>query len=304
MSSPRASAMPAAAATAPMPVEGPGENRRRMARRREAGLLLLGLPALLLLALVFAWPVLRLLSLSVEGGTLEHFEKAALDGLYVSVLLDSLRIAALVTAICLLLAYPVAFWLSRAGRLGLGLGMFALLLPFWTSVLVRTYAWMVLLGRNGIINRMLRDWGWIEAPLPLLHNTTGVLIGMVHVLLPYMVLPIYAALLRVDPDLSRAAEGLGAPAWRSFLRVTFPLSLPGVSAGCALVFVLSLGFFITPALLGGGHVIMISMLIEQQVREFLEWPFAAALSTVLLLATLAIYALIGRLTRGARHATP
>ena len=111
-----------------------------------------------------------------------------------------------------------------------------------------------------------------------------------------------SVLLRIDPDLSRAAEGLGAPAWRAFLRVTFPLSLPGVSAGCALVFVLSLGFFITPALLGGGRVIMVSMLIEQQVREFLDWPFAAALSTVLLVATLAIYALIGRITRGARHA--
>jgi ABC-type spermidine/putrescine transport system permease subunit I len=210
----------------------------------------------------------------------------------------------MVTAICLVLAYPVAFWLSRAGRVGLAVGMFALLLPFWTSVLVRTYAWLVLLGRNGVINRALRDWGWIETPLPLLHNTTGVLVGMVHVLLPYMVFPIYAALLRIDPDLSRAAEGLGAPAWRSFLRVTFPLSLTGVSAGCALVFVLSLGFFITPALLGGGRVVMVSMVIEQQVREFLDWPFAAALSTVLLVATLAIYALIGRLTRGSRLATP
>ncbi|HWL83807.1 MAG TPA: ABC transporter permease [Roseomonas sp.] len=281
----------------------PGHNRRIIARRRERGLFLLAVPALLLLGILFAWPVLRLLAMSVEGGTLEHFRKAALDGLYVSVLLDSMKIAGIVMVICLVLAYPVAFWLSRAGRFGLAFGMFALLLPFWTSVLVRTYAWLVLLGRNGVINRALRDWGWIEAPLPLLHNMTGVLIGMVHVLLPYMVLPIYASLLRIDPDLPRAAEGLGAPAWRAFLRVTFPLSLPGVSAGCALIFVLSLGFFITPALLGGGRVIMVSMLIEQQVREFLNWPFAAALSTVLLVATLAIYALIGRLTRGSRLAT-
>lgn len=284
-------------------MSSPGEGRRTMARRREAGLLLLAAPALLLLGVVFAWPVLQLLALSVEGGTLEHFERAVLDELYVAVLWDSVTIGALVMLICLALAYPVAFWLSRAGRLGLAIGMFALLLPFWTSVLVRTYAWLVLLGRNGVVNRALRDWGLIEAPLPLLHNLGGVLIGMVHVLLPYMVFPIYAALLRIDPDLSRAAQGLGAPAWRSFLRITLPLSLPGVSAGCALVFVLSLGFFITPALLGGGRVIMVSMLIEQQVREFLDWPFAAALSTVLLLATLLIYALIGRLTRGTRLAT-
>lgn len=283
-------------------MSSPAADRITLARRREGGLLLLAAPALLLIGLLFAWPVLRLLSLSVEGGTLEHFEKAALDGLYVTVLLDSLRIAGLVTAICLLLAYPVALWLSRAGPIGAALGLFALLLPFWTSVLVRTYAWLVLLGRNGVVNRSLRDWGWIDAPLALLHNQSGVLIGMVHVLLPYMVLPIYAALLRVDPDLPRAAEGLGAPAWRAFLRVTFPLSLAGVSAGCALVFVLSLGFFITPALLGGGRVIMIAMLIEQQVRELLDWSFAAALSTVLLATTLAVYALIGRLALGGRHA--
>lgn len=284
-------------------MSSPGDSRRIMARRREGALFLLALPALLLLGVIFAWPVLRLLAMSVEDGTMAHFERATLDGLYVHVLLDSVKIAALVTVICLLLAYPVAFWLSRTGRWGVAIGMFALLLPFWTSVLVRTYAWLVLLGRNGVVNRWLRDAGLIDAPLPLLHNTAGVLIGMVHVLLPYMVFPIYASLLRIDRDLSLAAEGLGAPAWRSFLRVTLPLSLPGVSAGCALVFVLSLGFFITPALLGGGRVVMVSMLIEQQVREFLDWPFAAALSTVLLVATLAIYALIGRITRGAGHAT-
>jgi ABC-type spermidine/putrescine transport system permease subunit I len=275
-----------------------------MRRRREGALLLLGLPGLLLLGVIFVWPVAQLLAQAVEGGTLEHLEKAAFDELYLSVLLDSLRIAAVVTVICLLLAYPVAAWLARAGRLGLALGFFALLLPFWTSVLVRTYAWLVMLGRNGIVNRALLDLGWIEAPLPLLHNLMGVVIGMVHVLLPYMVFPIYAALARMDPDLPRAAEGLGASPWRAFLRVTLPLSLPGVAAGCALVFVLSLGFFITPALLGGGRVIMISMLIEQQVRELLEWPFAAALSAVLLAATLVIYGLIGRLTRGGAHAAP
>jgi ABC-type spermidine/putrescine transport system permease subunit I len=276
--------------------------RRDPARERERTLLGLALPALLLLGVIFVWPLLRLLSMSVADGTLDQFEKAALDELYVAVLWDSIEIAAMVTVICLAIAYPVAAWLVQAGRLGFLLGMFFLLLPFWTSVLVRTYAWMVLLGRNGVINRALRDWGWIEFPLPLLHNMTGVLIGIVHVMLPYMVIPIYAALLRIDPDLKRAAEGLGAPAWRTFLRITLPLSLPGVFAGSALVFVITLGFFITPALLGGGRVMMIAMLIEQQVREFLDWPFAAALATVLLVATLVIYAALGRLTGGHGHA--
>jgi ABC-type spermidine/putrescine transport system permease subunit I len=277
-------------------------DRGGWAKRRERGLLLVGLPALLLLGVLFAWPVLRLLSMSFADGTLHQLERVVLDGLYVAVLLDSLKIAALVTLICLLLAYPVAFWLTRAGRLGRALGMFALLLPFWTSVLVRTYAWMVLLGRSGVVNRTLRDWGLIEYPLPLLHNMGGVLIGMVHVLIPYMVFPIYAALLRIDPDLPRAADGLGASRWSVFGRIILPLSLVGVGAGCALVFVLSLGFFITPALLGGGRVIMIAMLIEQQVRELLDWPFAAALSTILLTITLVIYTVIGRLTRGTHNA--
>ena len=257
--------------------------------------ILLAAPALLFMAALFAWPVLRMLSQAVADGTLEPFERAALDDLYVSVLVESLEIAAWVTVICLALAYPVALWMSRAGRVGLALGLFCLMLPFWTSVLVRTYAWMVLLGRNGVLNRTLLEHGIISAPLPLLHNLTGVLIGMVHVLLPYLVLPIYAALVRIDPSLEQAAEGLGAPRWRIFLRVILPLSLPGVVAGCALVFTISLGFFITPALLGGGQVIMIANLIEEQVRQFLDWPFASALSAILLAVTLLAYAALMRL---------
>lgn len=263
---------------------------------------LLAAPALLFMAALFAWPVLRMLSQAVADGTLEPFERAALDDLYMAVLVESLEIAAWVTVICLALAYPVALWMSRAGRVGLALGLFCLMLPFWTSVLVRTYAWMVLLGRNGVLNRALMEHGLVSAPLPLLHNLTGVLIGMVHVLLPYLVLPIYAALVRIDPSLEQAAEGLGAPRWRIFLRVIFPLSLPGVVAGCALVFTISLGFFITPALLGGGQVIMIANLIEEQVRQFLDWPFAAALSAILLAVTLIAYAALMRLGGKAQHA--
>jgi ABC-type spermidine/putrescine transport system permease subunit I len=173
-------------------------------------------------------------------------------------------------------------------------------LPLWTSVLVRTYAWMVLLGRNGVINRMLVDAGVITDPIPLLHNFAGVLIGMVHVLLPYMVLPIYGAVRKVDPAIPAAAAGLGASAPGIFWRVWLPLTLNGIFAGCVLVFVLSLGFFITPALLGGGRVIMIAVLIEQQVREALNWPFAAALSAVLLAFTLVVYTIMQRVSRPER----
>jgi ABC-type spermidine/putrescine transport system permease subunit I len=156
---------------------------------------------------------------------------------------------------------------------------------------------MILLGRNGIINRALIELGLIATPLPLLNNINGVLIGMVHVLLPYMVFPIYAVMRRIDPGLLAAAEGLGAPGWQIFRRIYFPLTLPGVLAGVTLVFIVAIGFFITPALLGGGKVITVAVLIEMQVRQFLNWGFAAALSAVLLGATLLVYLALRRVFR-------
>jgi ABC-type spermidine/putrescine transport system permease subunit I len=180
----------------------------------------------------------------------------------------------------------VAYFLATASPRWVLIGLVFLMLPFWTSILVRTYAWMILLGRNGVVNQLLLALGFVGEPVTLLYNVTGVLIGMVHVLLPYMVFPIYSAMLRIDRDLMLAAEGLGASGWQVFWRVLLPLTMPGVMAGTALVFILSLGFYITPALLGGGRVIMIAVLIEQQVRQFLEWGFASALSILLLIATL------------------
>jgi len=168
-------------------------------------------------------------------------------------------------------------------------------------VLIRTYAWSVILGRNGVINRVLLDSGVIEDPLRLLNNEIGVLIGMVHVLLPYMVFPIYAVMRRQDPTLLLASSGLGASGFQTFTRVFVPLTVPGILAGTTLVFVLSLGFFITPAILGGGKVMMIAVLIEQQVRGLSNWPFAAALSAVLLAAALAMYGLLS-FTMRARQA--
>jgi ABC-type spermidine/putrescine transport system permease subunit I len=266
----------------------------RAAARRDRLLAALGVPAFAMLALLFAYPVLRLMSLSVEGGSLEWYEKALGGRLYLEVYFITVRVAVIVTMITLLLSYPIAYFLATTTRLAAALGFALVILPLWTSILVRTYAWMVLLGRNGIINKSLLAVGFIEEPLALLHNELGVVIGMVHVLMPYMVLPIYAAMRRVDPDLIQAAEGLGAGSVRIFGRIFLPLSAQGIYAGSILVFVLSLGFFITPALLGGGRVIMIAVLIEQQVREVLNWPFAGALSTVLLAATIATYGLAQR----------
>ena len=254
-------------------------------------------PAMLFLFVLYLLPMIMLLAQSVEGGTLVHYQKALTDGLYVQVLVDTLLIAAYVSLACLLLAYPVAYFLSIAPGWWATVGIIFVLLPFWTSILVRTYGWMVLLGRNGIINRALLDSGLIGAPLPLLNNTAGVLIGMTHVLLPYMIFPLYAVMKRMDRGLLAAAEGMGASGWQVFRRIYFPLTLPGVLAGVTLVYVLSIGFFITPALLGGGKVTMVAVLIEQQVRTFLNWGFAAALSAVLLTATLLVYLVLRRALR-------
>jgi putative spermidine/putrescine transport system permease protein len=280
----------------------PGTSLKRSERwwrkhRADTLLALAAVPAMTFLLVFYLVPMGLLLLQSVEGGSLAAYDKALTDSLYVGVLIDTMLIAAYVSAACLLLGYPVAYFLCSARAPWPTLGIIFVLLPFWTSILVRTYGWMVLLGRNGIINRALIDIGLIGDPLPLLNNTAGVLIGMVHVLLPYMIFPIYAVMRRVDPGLIAAAAGLGAPGWQIFRRIYFPLTLPGVLAGVTLVYILSIGFFITPALLGGGKVIMIAVLIEMQVRQFLDWGFAGALSAVLLAATLLVYLVLRRLLR-------
>ena len=255
------------------------------------------LPALILLSVLFVFPVARFLGFSVEAGNLDWYAQALGKELYLRVLWNTFEIAVLVTFFCLLLGYPLGFLIATTTPFWATFGFVFVLLPLWTSVLVRTYAWMVLLGRNGVLNRLLIDTGVVSSPLPLLYNVTGVLIGMVHVLLPYMVLLIYGAVRRLDPAIVLAAQGLGASTWQIIWRIYVPLTMNGIFAGCVIVFVLSLGFFITPALLGGGRVIMIAVLIEQQVRETLNWPFAAALSAVLLTATLLVYALAQRFGR-------
>ena len=255
------------------------------------------LPALILLFAFFLFPVVRMLGFSLEAGTLDWYAKALGEQLYLRVFWNTFEIAVFVTAVCLLLGYPLGFLIATTTPGWATLGFIFVLLPLWTSVLVRTYAWMVLLGRNGVFNRWLIDVGAIADPLPLLHNLSGVLIGMVHVLLPYMVLPVYGAVRRLDPALVAAAQGLGASNWRIFWRIYLPLTLPGIFAGAVIVFVLSLGFYITPALLGGGKVMMVAVMIEQEVRQTLNWPFAAALSAVLLALTLGVYTVAQLFTR-------
>ena len=261
-------------------------------------LALLAAPAVLFLTVALLVPLANLLSLGVASGTFAPYQKALGDPLYLSVIGLTFSIALATAVICLLLGYPVALFLAFSHGVVLAIGFICVLLPFWTSLLVRTYAWMALLGRNGVINRFLLDWGLIGEPLPLLYNFGGVLVGTVHVLLPYMIFPIYAAMIRIDRNLLLAAEGLGAGIVAIFRRIYLPLTLPGVFAGGALVFILSLSAFVTPALLGGGRVIMIANIIQIQVSQFLNWPFASALSAIVLASAVLVYTLLGLLTDG------
>jgi ABC-type spermidine/putrescine transport system permease subunit I len=258
--------------------------------------LLLALPALAILSVAFLWPLVKLamLSLSASAGPLAAYHEILGDDVYRHVFVNTFVFALAVTAVALVIAYPIAMALTRLS-FGWRAALFAcVLFPLWISVLVRTFSWMLLLEKNGPINRLLIGSGLIDTPLPLLFNSTGVLIGMVHVLLPYAVLPIYAALIRIDPALLRASEGLGASPVTTFRRVLLPLSARGIATAATFVFLLSLGFFVTPMLLGGSANLTLSMLIESLVNERLNWPLAAAGSMVLLAASLLILAIAGR----------
>jgi putative spermidine/putrescine transport system permease protein len=257
-------------------------------------------PAALFLLVFFLAPLVLMSLRSVTdpaGAGLSNYEKFFAQEAYLRVLTNTFWIAALSTVTCLVVGYPFAYLMTIVpGRLA-GVLLIAVLLPFWSSLLVRTFAWQVILRDTGIVNRFLLDTGLISEPLTLIRTTAGVIIGMSHILLPFMVLPIYAVMRRIDPEYGRAAANLGAPPASAFLRVFVPLSLPGVVAGCLLVFVLALGFYITPALLGGLRDQMISQLIVQQVQQRLDWGFATAMSIVLMVIALLILFVASRAIR-------
>jgi spermidine/putrescine transport system permease protein len=213
--------------------------------------------------------------------TFDNFRRAA-DPLYLSILLDSARIALTATLIALLLAYPAAFAISRA-RPGLQPALLVLvMLPFWSNYLIRTYAWMVLLNREGLINALLKRLGLISQPLHILYNEFAVILGLIYSYSPFVILAIYASLQRLDPSYAEASRDLGAGPWSTFFHITLPLTLPGVAAGGVFVFVLSIGNFVTPDLLGGGRMQMVGNLIYDQFLTARDWPFGATLSMILI----------------------
>ena len=263
---------------------------------------LLLLPALVWLGIVFVYPLGRLLWASLFTPTLSFASYARLLGssIYLTVFVNTFEISATVTMLALALGYPLAFVLATAGPRVSRLMLAAIIVPLWTSVLVRTYAWMVLLGRRGLVNEGLQSLGLLDAPLPLLYNRLGVTIGMVHVLLPFMVLPIYSVMKGIDVDLLKAAQNLGANRRQAFLRVYVPLSLSGLATGSLLVFVSALGFFVTPALLGGRGDMMIAMLIDVQISQLLDWGLGSALAVVLFVITAGLLLAVQRFTRAER----
>ena len=267
---------------------------------------LLLLPGGVLLGLVFLAPLGWFLADSLaELGSGAALLRAAAEVVASRAMQRSMLATAevsLATTLCtLVLGFPLAYALVRAKGLAFRAVIACVLLPYFTSVIVRTYAWMVLLGRTGVANTTLISLGITSGPVPLLYTRGAVVVGMTYVLLPYMVLTLYSAMRGVDMRLLQAASGMGASALRIFTRVFVPLTLPGVIAGSLLVFILATGFFITPALMGAPEDLMIGILIERQIELANNWPVAAVMSVVLLAVTLVAYAFYSRLTDLSRN---
>lgn len=268
------------------------ENQRALAseqRHETWSMVRLTLPALLIVGILMVAPLLWLLSMSfVDVNSQLSFENFRLffsEKVYIEMFLNTFKIALIVTIICLLLGYPVAYLMSILSAKWAGLLMLAVLVPFWTSGLVRTFSWLIILQRNGVVNKTLQSIGAISQPLPLVNNMTGVIIGMVHVMVPFLVLPLYASMKSIDGNLMRAAANVGSSPTHAFFRIFLPLSMPGLVAGTIMVFVMCLGFYITPAILGGGKVKMIAQRIEETIALYPTWGPAAALAVLLLAMT-------------------
>jgi ABC-type spermidine/putrescine transport system permease subunit I len=250
----------------------------------------------LIIAAGFAAPLIRLaiLSVSAPAGPLAAYRELVTVDVYRIILRNTVVLALVVSAVSLVIGFALAMTLMRLQAGWRATILACIVLPLWISVLVRTFSWMLILERNGPLNRFLMALGITDQPLPLLFAFPGVAIGMVHVMLPYAVLPIYAALTRIDPALLRASDGLGAPRLTTFLRVLLPLSARGLATAAIFTFLLSLGFFVTPALLGGPSNTTIPILIDSFVNERLDWPLAAAASMTLLAMALVVVGLARR----------
>lgn len=267
------------------------------------------LGAFFLLFFVAPLILLFLVSLYTDTGMtsfgLTQYAKFLLDPFSLKILGSTLWLGVEVTALCLLLGFPLAYLYMRAPAPLQGVLILIVLLPLLTSVVVRTFAWIVILGRQGIINATLMELGLIDTPLRLLYTEGGVVLALAQVQMPLMVLPLITALSRIDPNLPDASAALGAGYWRTFFKVILPLSLPGIIAGCLLTYAAALSAFITQSLVGGGQMLFMPMYIYQQSSTLNNWPFAAAISIIFLVAVLAVIAIfnaLGKMSQGAANA--
>jgi ABC-type spermidine/putrescine transport system permease subunit I len=250
------------------------------------------IPLLILMALAFNIPLVAMLarSFGTVDFTLEHYESLIRVPVYMKVVGNTFYVAAIASLCCALLGYPLAYWMRGLSPTRQLIVVGFVVVPFWISVLVRTYAWIVILGNGGLVNQGLLTLGWVGAPVSFLYNTTGVTIGTINVLLPFLVLPLFASMIKIDERLLQAAASLGAPPRVIFWRIFFPLTLPARAAGTIMVFILTLGFYVTPAVLGGGRVSMIANMLDLLINRMPRWELAAAISTTLLALTLLLYA--------------
>ena len=253
--------------------------------------LLLALPGLALLALAFFLPIGQMLVLSVSGAsglTLEHCSRFLSDPFYLNILWRTVRLSLIITVICAVLGFPYAYIMARVSpRLRMWM-VVTVILPLMTSVVVRTFGWMVLLSRNGLISQWARDLGWAERNFQIMHSEAAIVIGMVQVLLPFMALSILGVITRIDTRLEEASRTMGASFLGTLRTVVLPLSMPGIVAGSLLVFTLSASSFITPSLMGGARIQVLAGLVYKSVTQTLEWPFAAAQAVILFVGVLMV----------------
>ena len=257
--------------------------------------------------LFFLAPLLLLIVISfyatpeLKSFGLAQYVKIATDGFTLPVLLDTLWLGVQTTLLCLVLGYALAWSYVRSPSALQKVLMLVIVMPLLTSVVVRTFAWVVILGRQGIVNSVLAEFGWIEGPLKLLYTRGGLIVALANVQLPLMALPLITALQKLDPNLEDASSALGASAFRTFVKITLPLTLPGILAGCLLTFAASITAFISQSLIGGGQMLFMPMYIYQQASSLQNWPFAAAISLVFLIAVMVCvtaFNYLGRLSRG------
>lgn len=225
--------------------------------------------------------------------TLENY-KTIFDPLYFKVILNSIGIAFSSSVICILIGYPFAYYLTKIPVKKRGIMILLIMIPFWTSSLVRTYSWVILFNASGIVNKFLMALGLIEQPLQLLYNNYAVIVGIVYILLPFAILPLYSSIEKLDKSLIEASNDLGAKPYETFVKVTLPLTSSGIFASVILTFIPSLGYYFTADILGGGKIMMIGNLIKNQFTTAKNWPFGAAISLVLIAITLLVLYLYSR----------